>query len=185
MTGSGEVVLDVPARPEYLALVRQVVAAAAAVQVVRDDRIEALRVAVSEATTNAIESYALQGASPTDVPGGDDGPDRRRDGTSQRIVVRCALAEDRIEVEVHDRAGGFDPQDTSPLPLPDTTDLLDRERGLGLPLIRHLTDESTITTGDGGTAVRLVVHTPWRDDSAGADDGDAPASGSAGDAEIA
>jgi serine/threonine-protein kinase RsbW len=155
----GEVVLDVPARPEYLSLVRQVVAAAAAVQVVRDDRIEALRIAVSEATTNAIESYAglREAEAATAHVTGVEAPD-----VAERVVVRCALAEDRIEVEVLDRAGGFEPGPSVGLPPPDDPGRLDRERGLGLPLMEHLTDEATITTGDGGTTVRLVVHTPWR-----------------------
>jgi anti-sigma regulatory factor (Ser/Thr protein kinase) len=55
----GEVRLEIPARPEYLGLARQVVAAAAAIEATfRPDRIDDLRVVVSEATTNAIEAHA-------------------------------------------------------------------------------------------------------------------------------
>ena len=54
----GEVVLEIPARPEYLVVARQVVAAAASVEpTFRDERIDDLRIAVSEATTNAIEAH--------------------------------------------------------------------------------------------------------------------------------
>ena len=146
----GEVVLDVPARPEYLSLVRQVVASAAAVQMVRDERIDALRLAVSEATTNAIESYA----------------EVRSDGTdlgSQRIVVRCNLDVERVEVEVRDRAGGIDAHTTQTVAEPGSLDDPNQERGRGLPLMRHLADQWEITAGDGGTSVRLVVFTPWAD----------------------
>jgi serine/threonine-protein kinase RsbW len=144
----GEIELDVPARPEYLSLVRQVVAAAAAVQPLNVERIEGLRLAVSEATTNAIESYA-------DLSDGDP-------GVSQRVVIRCNLDHDQIEVEVSDRAGGgFEPAMT-PFPSPDDPNRLDQEGGLGLPLMRHFADESEITVGKSGTSVRLVVYTPWR-----------------------
>ncbi|MCB1248865.1 MAG: ATP-binding protein, partial [Acidimicrobiales bacterium] len=53
----GEVQLEIPARPEYLTLARQVVAAAAALEpTFADERIDDLRIAVSEAATNAIEA---------------------------------------------------------------------------------------------------------------------------------
>ena len=69
----GEVVLEIPARPEYVALARQVVAAAAAVEpTFRDERIDDLRIAVSEATTNAIEAHA-------DL------------SSDERVVIRCDL----------------------------------------------------------------------------------------------
>lgn len=144
----GEIELDVPARPEYLSLVRQVVVAAAGVQPLRDDRIEGLRLAVSEATTNAIESY-------TDLRRADP------DG-SQRVVIRCNLDHDQVEVEISDRGGGGFEPGSAPFPSPDDPDRLDQERGLGLPLMRHFADESEITVGESGTSVRLVVYTPWR-----------------------
>ena len=135
----GEVRLEIPARPEYLGLARQVVAAAAAVEpTFRDERIDALRIAVSEATTNAIEAHA----------------DLDRD---ERIVIRCNLEADQIEVEVVDRGAGFDAE-LPAMPDPTGADRLDQERGLGLPLIRVLADEAEIRSDEGGTAVRLVVY---------------------------
>lgn len=143
----GEILIDVPARPEYLSLVRQVVVAAAAVQTLRHDRLEGLRLAVSEATTNAIESYS-------DLHG--------NDGANQRVVVRCNLDHDQVQVEISDQGGGFDPSESPGMPAPDDPERLQREGGLGLPLIRHFADESAITSDDGGTSVRVVVYTPWR-----------------------
>ena len=70
-----EVQLEIPARVDYLVLARQVVAAAAAIEPrFRDERIDDLRVAVSEATTNAIEAHA-------DLSG------------DERILIRCEIAE--------------------------------------------------------------------------------------------
>ena len=136
----GEVRLEIPARADYLGLARQVVAAAAAVEpTFRDERIDDLRIAVSEATTNAIEAHA----------------DLDRD---ERIVIRCNLGEDSIEVEVMDRGSGFDPDDVAAMPDVEDPARLQHEHGLGLPLLRVLADEAEITSSEGGTAVRLVVY---------------------------
>jgi anti-sigma regulatory factor (Ser/Thr protein kinase) len=143
----GEVQLEIPARVEYLVLARQVVAAAAAVEPrFRDERIDDLRIAVSEATTNAIEAHA-------DLSNSDL-------SSTDRILIRCNLDDDQIEVEVLDRAGGFDPDDVEGPPDPQAANRLEWERGLGLPLMRILTDETAIEPVNGGTAVRLVVYTP-------------------------
>lgn len=139
-----EVVLEIPARPEYLSLARQVVAAAAALEpAFRDERIDDLRLAVSEATTNAIESHVHL-------------------GSTERIIISCNLDDDRIEVEVLDRGAGFDPTSATTAPDAEAGDRLEHERGLGIPLMRVLADEAEIISGERGTAVRLVVYTPGR-----------------------
>lgn len=131
--------LEFPARPEYLALARLVVASAASIEpTFADERIEDLRVAVSEATTNAIESHL-------DFDGAD------------RILIRCNLGAEQIEVEVEDQGPGFDPDELVPLPEMDDPARLDIEGGFGIPLMRTLADESEIRSSPDGTAVRLVV----------------------------
>ncbi len=135
-----EVELDIPARAEYIALARQVVAAAASVEpTFRRERLDDLRIAVSEATTNAMQ--ALAHLSP-----------------HERITIRCNMAADRVEVEVIDEGGGFDPETTKGPPDPSHPDRLDWERGLGLPIMRELADETEIRSSASGTAVRLVVY---------------------------
>jgi serine/threonine-protein kinase RsbW len=137
-----EVELEIPARPAYLSLARQVVAAIAAVEPrFQNERIDDLRVAVSEATTNAVEAHADESG-------------------RGRIRIRCSLDGDgdRITVEVRDDAGGFDPEAVPVVPGPDDPDRLEYEHGLGIPLMREMTDESEIRTTEGGTAVRLVVY---------------------------
>jgi len=138
----GEVELEIPARPAYVSLTRQVVAAIAAVEPrFRTERIDDLRVAVSEATTNAVEAHA------------DD------EGTG-RIRIHCVLDVDgdRITVEVRDQAGGFDPAAVPVVPDPDHPDRLGFEHGLGIPIMRELADETEIRPTGSGTAVRLVVY---------------------------
>jgi len=147
MAAVSEVVLEIPARPAYLALARQVVAAAASVEPsFGAERIDDLRLAVSEATTNAIEAH-------TDLSGDD------------RIKIRCNLADDRIEVEVLDHGVGFDPASVAGAPEAEHPERLDWEHGLGLPLMRHLADVTEIRSSEGGTAVRLVVYTSPTDDA--------------------
>ena len=137
-----EVQLEIPARPEYLSLARQVVAAAAALEpTFHDERIDDLRIAVSEATTNAIEAHADM-------------------SSDERIVIRCNLDDDFIEVEVLDQGLGFDMGDVVEVPDATASDRLEYERGLGIPLMRVLADEADITSDEEGTAVRLVVYTP-------------------------
>lgn len=135
-----EVVLEIPARPEFLALTRQVVAAAVSLaDTVSADRLDDLRVAVSEATTNAVEAHAQV-------------------GSADRIVVRCDLASDRVEVEVVDQGGGFDPGSVGQAPAAEDEDRLAWEHGLGLSIMRELTDETRIVPTPDGTAVHLVVY---------------------------
>jgi len=140
VTPTDGVELEIPAEPEYLAMVRAVISAAASLEPqLRDERLEDLRLAVSEATTNAIEAHS-------------------RLESDERVIIRCNLSDERIEVEVHDSGTGFDHAElVDPPPVTDP-ERLDYERGLGLPLMRILADEHEIETSDDGTSVRLVVY---------------------------
>lgn len=152
-----EVELEIPARPAFLSLARQVVAAIAAVEPrFQNERIDDLRVAVSEATTNAVEAHADEAG-------------------LGRICIRCSLDGDgdRITVEVRDDAGGFDPAAVPVVPDADDPARLDYEHGLGIPIMREMADESEIRPTDSGTAVRLVVYrsasaAPGRGEGSGA-----------------
>lgn len=137
----GELVeLRIPARAEHLALVR-VVASSLAETVAGLDkiRLEDLRLAVSEACANAVEAYNRQG----------------RPGAA--IELRLRAERGRIEVEVHDDAGGFDPEGLVPHPPVETPERLHHERGLGVPLMRALADVAEFRAEGAGTTVRLVL----------------------------
>lgn len=136
--------LQVPARPEYLALVRMVVAGTARVDPLLDDeRVDDLRVVVSEACTNAIEAVLERDAA------GD--PDAT-------IEVECRLSASQVEVVVSDRGRGFDPDALASLPSVTDPSRLRVERGLGIPLIRALSDEAEITSDERGTRVRVALY---------------------------
>ena len=141
---TGEIVLEIPARAEFVSFVRVVVAAAAELEPHMDfDRIDDLRVAVSEATTNAIGAHLGH-------------------LNDERIRIQCNLAEDEVAVVIHDEGLGFDPEDLPNLPSPDSPDRLLHESGLGVPLMRMLADEAEIVSNDAGTDVRLVLYSSRR-----------------------
>jgi serine/threonine-protein kinase RsbW len=137
---AGEVIeLEIPARAEFVALARLVVSAlASADSNLEDERIDDLKLAVSEACTNAIEAHDAA-------------------GTLERVLVRCKADANILEVCVEDRGHGFDPAGLPDHPPVTDPDRLKFERGLGIPLIRALVDEVEFSPTGHGTAVRLVM----------------------------
>ena len=138
---AGEVIeLEIPARAEFVALARLVVSALAASDSnLADERIDDLKLAVSEACTNAIEAHDAA-------------------GSSERVLVRCMAGSDTLEVCVEDRGHGFDPAQLPDHPPVTDPDRLKFERGLGIPLIRTLVDEVDFESGEDGTSVKLSIY---------------------------
>ena len=137
---AGEVIeLEIPARAEFVALARLVVSAlASADSNLADERIDDLKLAVSEACTNAIEAHDAA-------------------GSNERVLVRCKAGADALEVCVEDRGHGFDPSGLPDHPPVTDPDRLKFERGLGIPLIRARVDEVEFSPTAEGTSVRLVM----------------------------
>ena len=132
--------LEIPARPEYIALVRLVVSSlASGRRVLADERVDDLKLAVSEACTNAIEAHGA-----VDV--------------DERVRVRCHEADDRFQVSIDDRGEGFDPTALPEHPPVTDPERLNFERGLGIPLIRTLVDEVAFDSGDDGTSVTMTLY---------------------------
>ena len=131
--------LSVPSRTEYIAVVRLVVSSlATARRALADDRIDDLKLAVSEACTNAIEANT-------------------RSGVDTPVKVSCWEAPERFEVCVADSGPGFDPEQLPEHPPVTDPDRLNFERGLGIPLIRSLVDEIRFESGPDGTAVWMTL----------------------------
>lgn len=136
------VCLEIPAQPAFVGVARSVVAAVAStLDGIDDDRLEDLRVAVSEACTNAVEAH-------------------RRDAVDDRIVVRCTASSDELEVCIEDRRA--DPSlaaaadDVPAAPGPDAPPNTS-EQSWGIQLIQALVDEARFRETEEGTAVDLVV----------------------------
>lgn len=137
MAGSAQ--LSIPARPEYVAVARLFVSTfASSRRELDDERIDDLRLAVSEACTNAVEAHVAA-------------------GLDQPIVVKVLESFDRIDVHVIDQGGGFDVEALPSHPPVTDPERLHFERGLGVPLIRSLVDAAAFETGEDGTDVRLSI----------------------------
>jgi serine/threonine-protein kinase RsbW len=142
--------LEIPARPEFVALARLVVSAMASTDaVLTDDQVDDLKIAVSEACTNAIEAHDAI-------------------ATEERVLLRCWSDDHGLLVTIEDRGGGFDPSTLPDHPPPTDPERLKFERGLGIPLIRALVDEVEISSSSAGTLVRLGMWHGRRSNGAGA-----------------
>jgi serine/threonine-protein kinase RsbW len=132
--------LSVPSRTEYIAVVRLVVASlVSARRSVADERIDDLKLAVSEACTNAIE--ANMESTVEDHP----------------VVVKVWEAPERLEVCISDSGRGFDPDMLPEHPPVTDPDRLNFERGLGIPLIRTLVDAVRFESSPDGTSVWMTL----------------------------
>jgi serine/threonine-protein kinase RsbW len=131
--------LEIPARAEYIAIARLVVSSlASSRRALPDERVDDLKLAVSEACTNAIEA---QGG----VVAG------------ERVRIRIWEGDNQLDVAVDDEGPGFDPATLSPHPPVTDPDRLNFERGLGIPLIRTLVDQVEFRSSSRGTSVLMTV----------------------------
>jgi serine/threonine-protein kinase RsbW len=130
--------LRLPNLPEFIAVARMTVAAVAIRMEFDVEAIYDIKVAVSEALTNAIEHGC----------GSTDG--------SHQITLRCDLERAALAITISDEGDGFDYSAVRG----KTRDLLD-ERGLGLIVIEALMDTVEFSSEAGrGTCVRMVKRLP-------------------------
>lgn len=122
-----EVELRLPPDVQYVGLARLVVTVAARQAGMNDERIEDLKIAVSEATTNAILAH------------------RRSDEPRPVVLSFGPTRQDAFGVTIVDTGPGFDPL---PPHAHDTRAWTD-EGGLGVTLIRGLADEVEFVRGSG------------------------------------
>ncbi|WP_436794515.1 ATP-binding protein [Actinospongicola halichondriae] len=135
-----EIHLEIPPRLDYLAVVRLVVATAAALDPpLAESRLDDLRLAVTEACSNAIKAH-------------------RPEAEDEPVVISCRLEDDHFQVDIRDRGPGFDPDALTALPEVDDPKRLQHESGLGIPLIRVLTDEVTFEPAPDGTIVSMTLN---------------------------
>ena len=137
---TGEIELSIPVRVDYVQLVRAVVGSLAATNPeLSTARIADLRLVVSEALTNAIRA-------------------QEKNSISERLYVLCKLTDSAIEVEVRDNATGFDVDLIRDLPPTESPERLQHERGLGLSIMREMSDVLEIKSGPDGTVVHMTIN---------------------------
>src|SRR5262249_9715661 len=124
----GTVVLKLSPRPENLALARLALVGVGAIAGADDRDVADLKLAVTEACTNAI----LHGYG---------------DGATGELVVRYRVGAGTVEIEIEDDGIGFDPDD----PAARETDV--GGEGMGLMIIRSLTDSIEIESDQTGSRI--------------------------------
>jgi serine/threonine-protein kinase RsbW len=137
VTGTGDpgrtVVLTLDARPENLALTRLALAGVAANAGAPREVVSDLKLAVTEACTNVIQ-HAYRG-----------------DAETGTIVVRYTGEPGMLAIEVEDSGSGFATGTSA-----DVSERNGTGNGMGLMIIRVLTDELEIASSRSGTRLRLV-----------------------------
>lgn len=123
----GDVELHLPPDEHYVGLARLVVTVAARQAGMSDERVEDLKIAVSEATTNAILAH------------------KRMAAESPVVLSFGPTNEAAFGVTIVDTGPGFEPLPPEAHEFRDWTD----ESGLGVTLIRGLADEVEFLRGEG------------------------------------
>jgi len=134
-----ELELSFPPKPEYVRTARHTVAAVARLHDVPDEVVDDLKLAVSEACTNAV---TVNQAAGRDAP----------------VKVVAWVGDGVFDVRVLDRGPGLDPKLLDADPEPSSGEF-SFEKGLSLPLITGLMDEVEILPRDDGpgSVLRMIV----------------------------
>ena len=127
---STSVSLTIPAKAEYIALCRLALAGVARIGDVGEETVADLKLALTEACSNSVKHAYASG----------------RQGT---VEVRYELDGERLVVEVVDQGDGFDPA------VVEAMEREEDEGGLGIAIIRAVTDELDIGSRPGGDGSRL------------------------------
>ena len=123
--------MEVTANPEYVSIIRLTVSGLANKVGFSLDDIEDIKVAVSEACTNAIK-HSL-----------DD-----------KFLVQFTILDNGLAIEVQDKGKGYD---VDSLQEPDLEN--PKEGGLGLFIIKTLMDEvNTVSNTDEGTTIKMTKY---------------------------
>ena len=140
----GFVTLHLPCRYSYLRMIRQSVVDMSARSGLSEFKAAQLEMAVDEACANAIEhSYGGEG----EVQGNPNHPGLR---------INLMQCRDRIMVEIFDRGRGFD-FDGHAVVEPDDYLKANRQRGLGMYIIKRFVDDVTYERGtSSGNCLRLT-----------------------------
>jgi serine/threonine-protein kinase RsbW len=130
--------LTIPARAEYITLGRLALSGLSRVRPLPEETLGDLKLALTEACTNSVR-HAYQ------------------EGRVGAVEILYELEPDRIVVEVADEGEGFTPEGLDALT--DGDDL--NEGGLGIAIIRAVSDEVEFGAGrGGGSRLRFVKFLP-------------------------
>src|SRR3954465_15842278 len=128
--------LRIPARAEYITLGRLALTGLSRLQELSDETLADLKLALTEACSNSVRHAA-------------------RAGRTGCVQINYDLQPDRLVIEVSDDGPGFDYVEA------DGEDRELTEGGLGLAIIKSISDEFELSDRDGGGArLRFVKKLP-------------------------
>jgi serine/threonine-protein kinase RsbW len=135
VTGEDQFSLEFTSEPDFISTARLFAGAAARYYGCDEEAVQDVKIAVSEACTNAVKAHGLAlVAMPI------------------RVIVRSVG--DRVEFNVIDAGGGFERTGNGERQEPDTDALL--ENGIGLQIIQALFPDTDVgPNNEGGTTVRF------------------------------
>ena len=129
----GVVVLSIPAKAEYIALCRLALTGLAQVRPLEPEALADLKLALTEACSNSIR-HAYE------------------EGRVGSVDIRYELDGQRLAVEVADEGAGFEPE------AGNGQGGARDEGGLGIAIIRAVTDELAIESHESGSRLRFVKY---------------------------
>lgn len=136
--------VEFPPRPEYVGVARHAAAALARMEGLADDVVDDVRLAVSEACTNAATATTAH-------------------DPAAAVMLRASVDAEGVHVEVLDRGSGpRDPAEGGIDPAFDSEDF-SFETNLSLPLLRGLVEDLELVPREGGGSVvrfRLLAAPP-------------------------
>lgn len=133
--------IRIPAKPQFVSVIRLTISGLAARVGFFYDDIEDMKIAVSEAVTNVVQ-HAY------------------RDWDEGEIVIGCALYKNKMEIMVSDYGNGFNFEEIKSQigPYREDENIISlREGGLGLYLMETLMDEVRVTN-EGGVTVFMTKY---------------------------
>ena len=142
MKDTNRIHLNIPADLLFERVVRASAAELGTTMGFSDERIEDLKLAVSEAVTNAIE----HGSSERQKP----------------VEVVFALHDDMLEVEVIDHGDGLEHFNPEKRVVEEDNLDIGMLRGFGSYLISELVDQYEVQSSSNGTSLRLRIFKPTR-----------------------
>ena len=122
--------VSIPSNPDYLARLRRIIGCLADCAGMDSKEIHDAKLAVTEACVNAIRHGSPQ-------------------GQQDKVTIKISAALGTVVTEVTDRGSGFEDQETEHKSGTSTG-------GLGIPLMKALTDEVEFHQNGKGMTVRLV-----------------------------
>ncbi len=136
---SHHIEMKIPALSDYVGVVRLAVSGIGTRLNFSIEEIEDLKIAVSEACTNAVQyAYTKEDVDPS-------------------IWINCYINDTQLKIEIKDTGKGFDPDNIKPR---TNDDLIDEDKsnlGLGITFIKSLMDEVEFKSSIGeGTTVTMI-----------------------------